>query len=179
MKKVLAIALSLCFIVCLTACGNSGLTEEQIRKVIQEEIKANDASSINEFKPGDKLSTPSGGNFKLPISGYDNHFATITLLDVTKKKEADISDLNDYWHYGGSPYYLRYIYEVKINGNVDKKFAGKEIFIGLEFENYSEFSPESTTINADGAFSFTYLAYSNKNENVIIPHHAYIPKDKF
>ena len=177
MKKVLTIILLISFVVCLTACGNTApnsLSEEQVREIVQGEIAKNDVATENEFKIGDKLLNPLGDNFKLPINGQENQFATITKLEVTNKKEADASNLKDYWQRGSNYYFSRYIYEVVIEGNVDKKFAGKEIYINLQFESYNGFfdagGAGAATVKDDGTFVFQYLAYSNVIEKVIIPH---------
>ena len=181
MKKVITTILLISFVVCLTACGNTApnsLSEEQVREIVQGEIAKNDVTTENKFKVGDKLFIPLGDSFKLPINGQENQFATITELEVKNKKEADASNLGDYWTSGGYHYFARYIYEVKIAGKVDTKFAGKEIYINLRFENCYEFfgagGPGQATIKNDGTFEFNYLAYSNMHEKVIIPHSAYI-----
>lgn len=172
----------------------SNMTEEQVRKIVQEEIAKIEKSDINvdeitqkvlhsinaqeQFKIGEKLYNPLGDNFKLPINGQTNRFVTITKLEVTNKKEADASNLDDYWKSGNYRYFARYIYEVKIVGKVDAKFVGKEIYINLQFESSNEFfaagGAGKATIKNDGTFEFNYLAHSNKHEKVIIPHSAYI-----
>lgn len=246
MKKVLALILSICFVLCLVACSKTEptnstqstttitftedqiraivqeeitklnipsadkneFTEDQIRKIIQEEItKLNipsaDESEFtedqiraivqdaiaklktpsadkNEFKAGEKLFCPVGNSFKLPINGQENKFATITSLVVTKKKEANIENLDEFWGDGNYKYFARYLYEVKISGTVDEEFAGKKIYINLQFEHYNDFFGSigggTAIINPDGSFTFDYIAHSNTNENVIIPHSAYIPQ---
>lgn len=137
-----------------------------------------EADPKEQFKIGEKLYNPLGDNFKLPINGQTNRFVTITKLEVTNKKEADASNLDDYWKSGDYRYFARYIYEVKIVGKVDAKFAGEEIYINLQFESYNEFfaagGEGKATIKNDGTFEFNYLAHSNKHEKVIIPHSAYI-----
>ena len=177
MRKFLAILLAMSFVLCLTACGNTSsnsLSEEQIRKIVQEEMAKSDVTSENEFKVGDKLFNPLGDSFNLPINGQENQFVTITKLEVTNKKEADASNLDDYWKRGSNYYFSRYIYEVVIEGKVDEQFVGREIYVNIQFENYNEFfnadGAGATTIRDDGTFVFQYLAYSNVIEKVIIPH---------
>ena len=166
----------------VAGCGDSGLTEEQVRKIVQEEmLKKTDTPLTGVFKEGDKLINPFGDSFDLPINysleeNQEKCFATITTLEVTKKKEADISNIGDYWHSDNFCYYKQYIYEVKIEGKVDKKFAGKAIIVNLRVKNDNEFFGASggyatrTTLSADGSFQITYLAYCATNENIIIPH---------
>ncbi|MEE0839948.1 MAG: hypothetical protein U0L72_05275 [Acutalibacteraceae bacterium] len=173
MKKFLSIILSIFFVVGLTACGNTSsnsLNEEQIRKIIQEEMAKNDVTSEDEFQIGDKLFNPLGNNFKLPINGQENCFATITNIEVTKKKEAEASNLDDYKSVLNFYYFERYLYEVKMEGNVDNDFSGKEINICIRFEKDDEGEIGTAIVKDDGSFSLNFIAYSNTNENVIIPY---------
>ena len=75
----------------------------------------------DKFNPGDELQIPVGNNFTLPIEGTDSTYATITSVSAKKLREADINNLDDY--YNG--YYYRYLYEIKIVGKVDEKYAGE------------------------------------------------------
>ena len=175
MKKTLAIILSIVFLVCLTACDNTSsnnLNEEHIRKIVQEEIAKNDVSSTDDFKAGDKLYNPLGNNFKLPINGQKNYFATITSLEVTKKKEAEVSNLNDYKTYSDMNFYYfeRYLYEVKIQGEVDNNFSGQNLNVCIRFEKDNEGEIGTTIVKDDGSFSLNFIACSNTNENIVIPY---------
>ena len=240
-KKALAIILSICFVLCLTACNKdetasditskneqitstenqtsdlttsnestessepaesseptesnnpvvvSNMTEEQVRKIVQEEIAKMEKSDINvdeitqkvldsintqkQFRIGEKLYNPLGDSFKMPIEWQEGEYATITSVSATKLKIADITNLDDYYH----NYYYRYMYEVTVTGKVDKKFANQTIGVRMQFEYYTEpyglGNGGSTKIKNDGTFSIKYIAHSNANENTIIPNSIYI-----
>lgn len=168
----------------------SNMTEEQVRKIVQEEIAKMEKSDINvdeitqkvldsintqkQFRIGEKLYNPLGDSFKLPIERQEGEYATITSVSATKLKIADITNLDDYYH----NYYYRYMYEVTVTGKVDKKFANQTIKVRMQFEYYTEpygrGNGGSTKIKNDGTFSIKYIAHSNANENTIIPNSIYI-----
>lgn len=170
---------------------NNNIDVEKIKSIVKDEIATNVnvddivnkvVSIINEqnkFVPNTKLTCVAGDNFKLPINGQKNQYADITNFSATKYKIADINNKSDYWGEGNMIYFSNYLYKIKFNGKVDPQFAGKQIYINLQFENYNEFfgaggCKEKVLVSSDGTFSFDFIAHSNKNENVIIPHSAYI-----
>ena len=139
MKKIISLLLVVAIILSLSACGSTKDTSSNQN----EEIKSNDT-----FKAGDVLSCPYGDSFKFLIMGSvsgNSDFVTITNLKATKEKEADLNNQWDYLSdfftstnprpfYDGYDYqhgfgFARYIYAVKISGEIDKKYAGKTLII--------------------------------------------------
>lgn len=78
MRKILTITLSLCVFILLTACGNtssSSLSEEQIRQIVQEELKK---SAENHTETGnietDNNEAENTDTFGTPEDDYTKYF---------------------------------------------------------------------------------------------------------
>lgn len=156
MKKTLAVLLSFCMLFCLAACGTNKPEEEL-------------------FIVGETLASPVGNNFKMPITGQIDKYATITNLKVTALKIADINDKSDYDSNEDQTVfkYYRYIYQLELSGKVDVSFAGKKISVNFAFDNntIAEFYDKhhDVTINPDGTFSVNTRIGSNGVEKYIYP----------
>ena len=114
------------------------------------------------------------------IMGTDD-MAYIQKFSVTKNREADPNNLEDYWYSGSSYYYYKqYIYDVHIEGRVDSKYAGKTIYVVACFSNdettwtYGE--KKEFIVSADGTFVMDFCVHDNQNENLVVPQHIYIPQ---
>lgn len=150
--------------------GNN-LTEEQVRKIVKEEIAAKD-----KFVPGEELKCTVGKSFKIFIvrtSNIEKDSANIEEISITNYKQADINNIDDYINKNG---FYKYLYKGNVKGKVDKKFAGEKFELRINGEGLvCPNSTGATVINADGTFSYSFIAYSNIIVKEYTPYHAYIP----
>lgn len=185
MKKVLTIILLISFVVCLTACGNTSsnnLSEEQIRKIVQEEMAKVEMPSVdvneitknvlsalkkeNEFVVGEQLSNlldlpmafPYGENTEINVQEYT----------ITKTKAFNPREKGDFvYDFPGGYVFYRYQYKITVQGKADAQYAGTYIRIGYKVMNGSL----SVSTCFDGNlweeglnFSGSYDSATNKTE---------------
>ncbi|MBO5747089.1 MAG: hypothetical protein J6S13_08405 [Clostridia bacterium] len=207
MKNFLSLLLILTLVFCVVGCGednntdlnvvsstsnaisdqttsieqtnsSNGLTEEQIRKIVQEELKKNSsADTSDKFVVGEKLKNLYGENFKMPITGQKDCFVQITSITATKKKEADISNVKDYYSDVDNDYrFYRYVYDLTITGKVDKNFKGDNLQLLISLDGHSELGVKElingynvcvAMLNADGTFKLEALMYCDRNAKSI------------
>ena len=166
-KKTVAIIYLMFFLVLLVG-GSWGFFFGNY--INQEPIANQDNIAMEDnFVVGETLHNPYGNNFKMPFKNKkdgETYFATITALTATKEKEADINNIEDYnEHYA----FYRYIYKVKITGNVDKELAIKTLRITCSLGCSGFTYSVDAAVDSGGSFQGEVLVRIDSNENVIIP----------
>ncbi len=149
MKKLKVFTVILCITVCvltLVACGKGG-----------------------------KVKSTVGSSFKLPIVGTDDQVYSLKVSSFeVSKKEADSDNIDDYNYVKATDcyYFTKFIYNIKLEGEIDKVFAGETLEIRFSFEAANgEIVDWMKKIDVDenGKFNFDEKYYSNMNLISITP----------
>lgn len=133
----------------------------------------NGNTSDNGFTVGEEVRSSLKLPWKMPIYNtssnssddiLDSDTATITEYVLTANRVADMGNIADYFN--ASSYY-RYIYDAKIIGKVDSKFADRVVWVGCRYTvdvgTKNKVSPSSgTEVEADGSFTYEFFVYSNE-----------------
>ena len=160
--------------------GEQGIQGEKGDKGDQGEQGPQGEYKTPEFIVGEKVTCRFGESFEMNIMGTDD-MAYIQKFLVTKNREADPNNLEDYWYSGSSHYYYKqYIYDVHIEGKVDSKYAGKTIYVVACFSNdettWTHGENKEYIVSTDGTFVMDFCVHDNQNENLVVPQHIYIPQ---
>ena len=146
---------------CFTACSDNALSEDQVRRIVQEELQKS-ASKENAFTPGETVFCPLGKTFELPVSfddellnvKYRKKSMTVTEMTVKAVRAGDPANRDDY----SGNLFMPYIYQATVHGHVDDLFAGRQVWFSLNCDNliFHIDGDMDVQIAQDGTFSYDY-----------------------
>ena len=118
-------------------------------------------NALPTFEVGKKVSGVVNDNFEMFISvngTLTNDKATMQIT-LTMEKELNITNNEDYIHYGN---YNKYLYSVSIKGNVSNQYFGKSVYVDLIIApEYHCGRGGGTVISNSGDFVLNYTFTSN------------------
>ena len=151
MKKVLS--LLLCIFLCLTfaACSQP------------QDLQGEQCSELS-FIIGEKQKCVLGDEFII----FSKDAIPVKInTSIVAYHECDINNINDYQR--NQSQFYKYIYKGEITGNVDKSYAGRKIYIIMDYswnvqsDNDCPRPSDGIIIDPDGNFTISFRVFSHSN----------------